>query len=294
MRKIVLLVMAFAMTLPISAQLLYRISGNGLTHDSFIVGTYHLADSSYVDSIAGAKQILEAVDQVCGELNILDTPVESMQKMTNLGLLPDSIKLKDLFTDEEFERIDEGYKQFTGIPITHPNVYPTFSRLMPYSIVSKITNGLCAQLERRFIDPSKSIDIYFQLRAAEMGKPIIGLETIDFQMDFLFGAPLEQQAQQLIYLLEHLDEGKKQVAAMIHTYYAQDIDELQKIFIGSPEAAEGAEYLVYKRNANWIKLMPAIMQDKSTLFAVGAGHLGGEKGVISLLRNEGYTVVGVK
>jgi uncharacterized protein YbaP (TraB family) len=29
---------------------------------------------------------------------------------------------------------------------------------------------------------------------------------------------------------------------------------------------------------------------ESTFFAVGAGHLGGDQGVISLLRKKGYTV----
>ncbi|MEP6724273.1 MAG: TraB/GumN family protein [Bacteroidota bacterium] len=36
--------------------------------------------------------------------------------------------------------------------------------------------------------------------------------------------------------------------------------------------------------------MPAIMRDAPALFAVGAGHLGGEKGVINLLRKAGFTV----
>jgi uncharacterized protein YbaP (TraB family) len=40
--------------------------------------------------------------------------------------------------------------------------------------------------------------------------------------------------------------------------------------------------------------MPAIMKQAPTFFAVGAGHLPGEKGVLQLLRNAGYTVEGVK
>jgi len=40
--------------------------------------------------------------------------------------------------------------------------------------------------------------------------------------------------------------------------------------------------------------MPAIMSRKATLFAVGAGHLLGPKGVLTLLRNAGYQVEAVK
>ena len=47
-------------------------------------------------------------------------------------------------------------------------------------------------------------------------------------------------------------------------------------------------------NADWLTKMPRLMNEKPTLFAVGAGHLLGEKGVLNLLRQEGYTVESVK
>jgi uncharacterized protein YbaP (TraB family) len=40
--------------------------------------------------------------------------------------------------------------------------------------------------------------------------------------------------------------------------------------------------------------MPDIMKDKSILFAVGAGHLPGDQGVINLLRKKGYKVTPMK
>ena len=48
------------------------------------------------------------------------------------------------------------------------------------------------------------------------------------------------------------------------------------------------------RNADWVAKMPAIMSDKPTFFAVGAGHLPGEKGVLNLLKLAGYEVEAVK
>jgi uncharacterized protein YbaP (TraB family) len=36
--------------------------------------------------------------------------------------------------------------------------------------------------------------------------------------------------------------------------------------------------------------MRRLMKETPTLFAVGAGHLGGPRGVIALLRAEGYRV----
>ena len=46
------------------AQLLYKISGNGLTKPSYIIGTYHLAPVSFADSIPGLKEAMAATEQV--------------------------------------------------------------------------------------------------------------------------------------------------------------------------------------------------------------------------------------
>ncbi len=48
--------------------------------------------------------------------------------------------------------------------------------------------------------------------------------------------------------------------------------------------------LLEPRNRLWIPRIKKAMQDKSTFFGVGAAHLGGENGLISLLEKEGYKV----
>jgi len=48
--------------------------------------------------------------------------------------------------------------------------------------------------------------------------------------------------------------------------------------------------LVNYRNANWVKQLKVIMKNESVFIAVGAGHLLGEKGLIKLLKAEGYVV----
>ena len=56
---------------------------------------------------------------------------------------------------------------------------------------------------------------------------------------------------------------------------------------------EEEDVMINNRNANWVEKMPTLMMLRPTLFAVGAGHLPGEKGVLNLLRQVGYTVEGV-
>ena len=54
------------------------------------------------------------------------------------------------------------------------------------------------------------------------------------------------------------------------------------------------DILLTNRNKNWVKKIKPIMDSKNLFIAVGAGHLGGEQGLIDLLRKEGYEVEGVK
>ena len=44
--------------------------------------------------------------------------------------------------------------------------------------------------------------------------------------------------------------------------------------------------LLIKRNLNWIPVITKAINQKSSFFAVGAGHLGGETGLLNLLKKE--------
>jgi hypothetical protein len=44
------------------------------------------------------------------------------------------------------------------------------------------------------------------------------------------------------------------------------------------------------RNKNWVIQLREILPEKNIFIAVGAGHMVGENGLISLLKKEGYTL----
>jgi hypothetical protein len=81
---------------------------------------------------------------------------------------------------------------------------------------------------------------------------------------------------------------------MVALYKAQDVEGLLKVMDESEWDFNGYEdILLANRNAAWVPIMEKAMQGKPTFFAVGAGHLGGAKGVLSLLKKKGYTVKAV-
>jgi len=102
--------------------------------------------------------------------------------------------------------------------------------------------------------------------------------------------------QQLVEMVRKQDEATKEFQQLVTLYKAQDIEHLvenmDKSQFGDIKGFE--ELLLTNRNANWIPIIEQAVNNKPTFIAVGAAHLGGAKGVISLLRKKGYSVTAVK
>ncbi len=301
MKRIAFIVMLLAAVFTgAGAQLLYKVSGGNLSKPSYIVGTYHLAPASFVDSIAGLRNAMEQTEQVCGELEMSQMmSVEGMQKMMQAMMLPEGKTLKDILSAEEMARLNGFMTKFLGTDMSNPMVEQQMGRMTPQALNTQFTLVMYMKHTPGF-DASNLLDNYFQKAAAEKGKPVTGLETLDFQIKTLFnGMSLERQKQLLMCLVDNYGYYDSMTVKLADAYFSQDIekvkavmDEKQNNDCDSTPAEDAA--MIYNRNADWITKMPALMTDKATLFAVGAAHLPGDKGVISLLRNAGYTVEAVR
>ncbi len=132
--------------------------------------------------------------------------------------------------------------------------------------------------------------------AKSENKEILGLETVQEQFGALDKMGMKKQADMmLVKMVENWGEGKETLKQMIADYKNQDVEALLEDMAKSKSSdANFQEDLLVTRNQNWIPKIQKITKEKPTFFAVGAGHLGGKKGVIALLRNEGFTVKAVK
>jgi len=82
---------------------------------------------------------------------------------------------------------------------------------------------------------------------------------------------------------------------LIENYKNEDMIALSEMFSDTSYMDDNMrEWLLVKRNNNWVEKMPKIMKEKSTFFAVGAAHLLGDIGILDLLRAEGYIVTPIK
>ena len=283
-----------------NAQLLYKVSHKNLAKPSYIVGTYHLAPASFIDSIPGAKAALDAVDVVCGEVVMSEMESrESQKKVMEAMTLPDGKSLTDVLTADEMQRLNAYMDKLLGMNLDNPLLKSQMGKMTPMALSTQLQVVQYMKLTPGF-NPMKLIDVHFQKVAKKAGKTVAGLETVDFQIETLYkGTTLERQKQQLLCMVDNDGYYALQMKELSAAYFAQDMQALLEITdekMGNlcDSTPQEEEALIYGRNAAWVEKMPAMMGEASTLFVVGAAHLPGEKGVLELLKAKGYTVEAVK
>lgn len=87
------------------------------------------------------------------------------------------------------------------------------------------------------------------------------------------------------------ESNEQETAKLVSNYKIENISFLYEIATDEKYTSkETKKVMLDDRNSNWVKNMPELMQKESVFFVVGAGHLAGDLGLISLLRKAGYTV----
>lgn len=294
MKKILGIILFISIALNVNAQLLWKISGNGLEKPSYIFGTHHLAPLSIKDSIQALPQVIDGTTQVYGEVIMADMmSPQFMQLMQQQMMIAGDTTLQSLFTAEQLEIVSKVVKENMMADLS------MLDKLKPAVITQQLTLLFCM---KHFggINPQEQLDTYFQQQATQSGKKVGGLETPESQLDVLFKTQtLQRQANLLFCLVKDIDKAMSQAKRLNEAYLSQNLDDVLKLM----EEREGnscdplpgeMESLLDDRNKAWIEKMPAIMKDAPTFFVVGAGHLPGANGVLNLLKQQGYTVEPMK
>lgn len=280
-----------------NAQLLYRISGNGLDEPSYIVGTYHLAPASFVDDIAGVREAMAAVEQVYGEVDMSDM-ARARELMLGAMMLPEGKSISDLFTVDEMSRINAYMREVMGVDFSNTLIASQMGRMRPSMLATQLMLLQYMKLTPGF-KPTELIDEYFQAEARKQGKRVGGFESEEFQMALLYGDMSDaKEREELLELVDNNAEAIAEMQRMADAYFSLDIKRLGDMMEGEVESGdmtlEEFKRMVTDRNRRWVEAMPEVMSSAPTLFVVGAGHLPGDEGVIALLKDAGYKVKAVR
>jgi uncharacterized protein YbaP (TraB family) len=258
----------------------YRITHAGSPDTSYLFGTFHLLEASYVDTMPRLMMALRHADIVVGEL-VMDSAVDGDALQ---GLLS-SAPLDSLLTKTEYRLVAKAVKKYAPVPMMLLNYAE------PIVVYAIIMEGMYAESHPENHKTGVPMDLYFQQVAKDSGKSVLGLERVDDQEQVLDSIPMKEQVDDLMELVRHPKSATAQMNHMLADYHQGKISEiLDDPSFGSFSPTEMASML-YDRNRKWLDTLPGILGHHHAFIAVGAGHLAGDEGLVTGLRKMGYEVV---
>ncbi len=265
--------------------LLWKISGNGLEHPSYLFGTIHMLCAEDAALSSGFRKVIRECDEVYFEVD-MDNLFEVFGAMGKMKMLGDTT-LRDLLSEADYKKV-KSYFESKG-------------SMLPFSMLETFKPMLAASSLEQGALPCENTAMMEQVIMQEAklyGKKINGLETMGYQAGVLDSIPYKLQAEQLVSYIDGANAGgkeDKQMQEMFEAYKNQDLKKLEALMVETDAGMAGfTDILLYHRNQNWVRKLKSLLPAHSLLIAVGAGHLPGEKGVINLLRREGYKVTPVE
>ncbi len=274
---------------PTEKSVFWKITGNGLKKPSYLLGTIHLIPASEFKLPSAAGQALDKVDRVTFEIDMKEMTSFSTQiSLMTKALMAGGKTLKDLLPPDDYAFVHQKLAD-RGMP---GGMMERIKPMFLSTLLGTDEEGSGAKADKM---TSVEMEVYRLARRRHLESA--GLETAAYQMSVFDSIPYTAQAKMLVDGLRAAETdtvpggGEKELETMLRLYREQDISAMQASISSEDSGMAGFEdILLNNRNRNWIPIMSRMMREKSTMFAVGAGHLGGAKGVVAGLRRAGYRV----
>jgi len=228
MKQTIVTALLTLVALAANAQLLFRISGNGLEKPSYIVGTYHIVDDSFVDSIAGIRQALADCQQVYGEVLKADLTSADSLAFKKAQLLPEGMTIDKLLSSEEMDRLNAFVKRIIGTDLSNPQL-ASLCHLTPTTLYLSLSVIIFAKKYGGLMKSGTMIDAFFLKEASKQGKSAGGLETMDFQLTLLYGGTMEEQKEALMCMVDNGEIIEKMEEDIAQAYLSRDLNRLKEI-----------------------------------------------------------------
>ena len=283
-RYIVFFALCSLFFVPIKAQLLYEVSGNGAKNKSYILATNRLVDMQFLDTIPNVFKCFGKCDKVITEFAMQD--YQALSALRQAALLPDSVKLTNFYSESDYKFIDNSLRIYLEMGLDK------LCRMKPAYLTEMVRTELMKQWLQ--YDDQRSMESFFEAVAAERDMPIIGLDNIGETMYMLFDRePFHWQCAELKKVLEYPENEVKQERTIKAMYLDGRLSDIAFQVEGpnNTTSISFSDYKIYcERNKQWVKRLHPYLTEGKAFITLNAIYLGGDKGLLEQLRAAGYRV----
>ncbi|SKA34437.1 hypothetical protein SAMN04488128_1031010 [Chitinophaga eiseniae] len=261
--------------------LLWKVTGKDLNAPSYLFGTMHLVCKNELSFSPAVTNALQSAKTMCMEIDLMNENKEKMQSL--IYNQDDGYSLRQLFDSGQYRMVDRFFQDTMHFGLA------TLDKAKPFMLTTLL-------MMKQVPCPSKEIaapDRELATMATNRKIPIATLETLESQMALFDSIPDKAEAAMIVRMVKDIQRNDKETRMMMDTWKQQDLDKLYKMVIQAPDLKNYQDLMLFRRNAAWVPQLKQLMAQGPVFVAVGAAHLAGDKGLIALLRKEGYKVEAV-
>lgn len=257
--------------------LIWEISGKGLEQKSYLFGTVHLIPENKYFFTDEMQKSFNSCKALALEIDMNISVVQQLAIAKKI-MIPNNKTIKDFMSKKDYERLGTYMIDSLKVNTSTFNQIKMMKPLFAYSLILT-----------KLIDNPVTYELRLTEKAKKRNMEILGLETMEYQLSVIEKVPVKEQVKG-VYTDGIGKSPLKEYNEMIDAYVSQNLKKLKEMTKEDSTIQEFEKDFLITRNKNWIPKIEKFAKNKSTFFAVGAAHLLGKNGVITLLRNDGYTV----
>jgi uncharacterized protein YbaP (TraB family) len=263
--------------------ILWEVSGNGLSSPSYLMGTLKfIGEKEFFIPREAHTQISKA------KIFAIEDQVDhhAQHELNKAVHFPAGKSLKTELKAEDYKAVQKLFEKEFGI--SESKFEHQYGKLIPLALSITMTRLSLGE-------KVKFYDIELLLEAKKNKLETYSLEPIEREAEALHRYPMEDQIKALLHSVANFETQKKEFQMLMKAYPEGDLDKIFEFTLHPLDSNPVfIEAFYTKRNEEWIPKIDKMMHENPSFIAVGISHLEGEKGLLNLLKEKGFTLKPIK
>lgn len=286
---IIILILSLALNAAEKGNFLWKVTGGKGGSSAYLLGSIHIVPDDIYPLSGKIEKAFESSDYLAVEADMNNIDQNKIAALTmSKGLYMDGNNLEKILKPELYVKLNAALDSIKVLNITQVKM------MKPWLAAMTIPQLLIMKMGYKM---DNGIDMHFLKAASAKKKPILELESAEFQLELLSGFSEELQIKFLESALDEMSTFKEKYDSMVQAWRDDNVKKMTEIINkemkDTPDLKPVYDKLIRDRNVTMtVKIDGWLKQDKKETYfiVVGAGHIVDEDGIAEMLKKKGYKV----